>query len=192
MWTYIYLYLINGTAGMWHQFDASYRMHFKTSIKVNRTWCGSISMEYLSNKELGFTIRWGLSIEAPLSCKYSLSDSREGGCSSCLRFVHSVMMRLHSDVLGQRGNRRSESLVVHRRSDYLLQCWGMRARPGILFCQFVCANGNVRASGKLMDLIGEMPPLWRMLDQLPLSFSGADVFSYFFWLFSLAGPAVCS
>lgn len=62
------------------------------------------------------------------------------------------------------------------------------SQTGILFCQLECANGNVRAARKLMNLMGEMPPLSRTPDQLPLSFLSADVFRCYFLIVFSAWP----
>lgn len=52
------------------------------------------------------------------------------------------------------------------------------SQTGILFCQLECANGNVRAAGKLMNLIGEMPPLSPNAWSIAIVFCGC--WSFFF------------
>lgn len=65
------------------------------------------------------------------------------------------------------------------------------SRTGILFCQLECANGNVRAAGKLMNLIAEMPPLSPNAWSIAIVYLGRRCFSVvIFWLFSPPGLAV--
>lgn len=54
------------------------------------------------------------------------------------------------------------------------------SRTSILFCQLDCANGNVRAPGKLMNLIGEMPPLPANAWSIAIVFPTRPCFSLFF------------
>lgn len=54
------------------------------------------------------------------------------------------------------------------------------SQTGILFCQLECANGNVRAAGKLMNLIGEMPPLSPNAWSIAIVFCGCWSFFFFF------------
>lgn len=55
------------------------------------------------------------------------------------------------------------------------------SRTGILFCQLECANGNVRAAGKLMNLIGEMPPLSPNAWSIAIVSAGRQCFSLLFF-----------
>lgn len=81
----------------------------------------------------------------------------------------------------KRGGRgwRAEWLPAVKLSD--------ESRTGILFCQLECANGNVRAPWKLMNLMGEMPPLWANAWSIAIVFSErwcfCLLFIYLFLLF---------
>lgn len=63
------------------------------------------------------------------------------------------------------------------------------SRTGILFCQLECANGDVRAGAKLMNLIGEMPPLSPNAWSIAIVFSVRCTFvAYYFLIVFSAGP----
>lgn len=65
------------------------------------------------------------------------------------------------------------------------------SRTSILFCQLDCANGNVRAAGKLMNLIGQMPPLPPNAWSIAIVFPERQCFLLFFDCFPhLARPSV--
>lgn len=70
----------------------------------------------------------------------------------CVHILFSAMMSLHRRDGGG-------AWCSAGRSDYPAVELRNERRTGILFCQLECANGNVRAVGKLMNLIGEMAPL---------------------------------
>lgn len=97
---------------------------------------------------------------------------------------YSVMMRLRSWGMEEWRNRRvggggsvwrSGGVITRRGAE------GWEPRTGILFCQLECANGNVRAAGKLMNLIGEMPPLSPNAWSIAIVFPGRWCFSLLFF-----------
>lgn len=96
----------------------------------------------------------------------------------------SDMTRLHSKRRRDGGSGVWECGAVQE----WLPCVELRdeSRTGILFCQLECANGNVRAAGKLMNLIGEMPPLSSNAWSIAIVFSGRWCFfsCYFLIVFS--------
>lgn len=105
---------------------------------------------------------------------------------------YAVMMRLHSKGWRDGG---TEGVRVYGAVEEWLPGVELRdeSRTGILFCQLECANGNVRAAGKLMNLIGEMPPLSPNAWSIAIVSSGRWCFSLLFfdcflrmaWLFAV-------
>lgn len=134
------------------------------------------------------------------------SDPRlQGGSATCLNHQlftknglcsvyvsYCAMMRVHSEGWRDGG---TEEVRGYGAVEEWLRTVELRdeSRTGILFCQLECANGNVRAPGKLMNLIGEMPPLLPNAWSIAVVFSGRWYFSLLFfdcffhlaWLFAV-------
>lgn len=94
--------------------------------------------------------------------------------------LYPVMMRRHSK--GWRNGGTKERRVYGAVEEWLPR-EELRdgSRTGILFCQLECANGNVRVAEKLMNLMGEMPPLSANAWSIAIVSSGPWCFSLLFF-----------
>lgn len=113
---------------------------------------------------------------APYPKVIGTSDPRLQGCSAtclnhqlftknglcCVYVSYCATMRVHSEGCREGGE---EEARVYGAVEEWLPSVELRdeSRTGILFCQLECANGNVRAPGKLMNLIGDATSLAKCL-----------------------------
>ena len=140
------------------------------------------------NDKLKCALPWGSSdpqIEGMLSGMHSPLTPLEEVVRRAY-VSYSIMMRLHSKGGRDAG---TEAERAYGAAEEWLPSVELRdeSRTGILFCQLECANGNVRAAGKLMNLIGEMPPLSPYAWSIAIVFFGRWCFLLFFDCFPLPG-----
>lgn len=133
------------------------------------------------NEKLKCALPWGdlykwPQIEGVLSGMRIPLTPQQSGVRS-VYVPYPVMMRLHW------GSRGGGVVSVYGAVEEWLPGVELRdeSQTGILFCQLECANGNVRAAGKLMNLIGEMPPLSPNAWSIAIVSAGRQCFSLLFF-----------